>query len=376
MTKKSIWGTPVLVAVLASIASAAYTPGNLVVSRIGDGTTALSSAANPVALVEYDTTPGSVPVSTLSLNSGAIGNRLTMSGSATSEGALTLSDNGQYLTLAGYNATAGTLGIAGTASANVNRVAGRVDSLMNADLSTLYPANYSGNNIRSAVTADGSNIWTTGAGGTGGLVYSDFGGANQAQLNTLNTRVVNIFNGDLYVSSASGAFVGINIVSGGLPTSGSPTATLLPGTGVSGTGTPSPYDFWFSDANTLYVADDRSLASGGGLQKWTFNAGLNTWQLAYTLTGQLTAGLRGLAGTHDVTGAPILYAITADGTANDLVTVTDLGAASSFTTLQTAGPNTIFRGVDFAPVPEPLTITLLSAGTMLLVGRRGRRLSR
>ncbi len=370
MTKKSLLGATALVMALTGFASAAFTPGNLVVSRVGDGTTALSSAANPVALVEYDTTPASPAVSTLALNSGPTGNRLTMSGSATSEGALTLSDNAQYLTLAGYNAAAGTLGIAGTSSANVNRVAGRVDSLMNADLSTLYPNNYSANNIRSAVTADGSNIWTTGAGGTGGLVYSDFGGANQAQLNTLNTRVVNIFSGNLYVSSASGTNVGINIVSGGLPTSGSPTATLLPGTGVSGTGTPSPYDFWFSDANTLYVADDRTLANGGGLQKWTFNAGLNTWQLAYTLTGQLTAGLRGLAGTTDVTGANILYAITADGTANKLVTVTDTGIASSFTTLQTAGANTIFRGVDFTPVPEPTTLALLGIGAIAVIRRR------
>ncbi len=368
MTKKSFWSSTTLVLALASLASAAYTPGNLVVSRVGDGGAALSNASSQVTLLEYNTTPATPVVSTLSLNSGLVGNRLTMSGSATSEGALTLSDDGLYLTLTGYDSAAGVAAIAGTTSLAVNRVAGRVDANQVADLSTKYANNYSANNIRSAVTQNGSNIWTTGAGGTGGLVYSDFGGANQAQLNTLNTRVVNIFNGNLYVSSASGANVGINIVSGGLPTSGSPTITLLPGTGGSGA---SPYDFWFSDANTLYVADDRILASGGGLQKWTFNAGLNTWQLAYTLTGQLTAGLRGLAGTHDLTGAPILYAITADGTANKLVTVTDTGAASSFTTLQTAGPNFIFRGVDFAPVPEPTTCALLVLGAALL-RRRGR----
>jgi hypothetical protein len=36
---------------------------------------------------------------------------------------------------------------------------------------------------------------------------------------------------------------------------------------------------WFKDANTLYIADDGSAASGGGIQKWTQSGG--TWSLAY-----------------------------------------------------------------------------------------------
>lgn len=354
---------------MASLASAAFAPGNLVVSRMGDGTAALSSAAAQTTIVEYDLTPSSAPISLLPLASGPTSPRLVNSGSATSEGALTLSLNGQYLTIAGYDAAAGTASVA--TAAGITRNVAVIDSLGNTAY-TGMPGAYTANNIRSAASTDGTAIWTGGTSnpsGTGGVWFVNNGGAGLAQTTAgavNNVRNVNIYNGNVYVSSASGTNVGINIVSGGLATSGPQTITQLPGTGVSGTGTPSPYDFWFADATTLYVADDRSLANGGGLQKWLFNAGLNTWQLAYTLSGQLTAGLRGLAGAFDVTGAPILYAITAESAANKLVTVTDLGPASSFTTLQTAGTNFIFRGVDFAPVPEPTTIALLGLGVVFL----------
>ncbi len=369
-TLQGFIGSSVVLA-LTSLASAAFVPGNLVVTRLGDGTAVVSSAANPVTLVEYNTTPLSPSVSTLSLNSTGAANKLTMSGSATSEGALTLSADGRFLSLAGYNATAGTASIAGTSSATVNRVAGLVDFNGNANLSTVFATNYNQNNIRSAVSSNGLTNWTTGAGATGGLCYSDTGGANQAQLNSLNTRVVNIFNSNLYVSSASGQNVGINLVSGGLATSGAQTATLLPGTNVSGTGTPSPYDFWFADAGTLYVTDDRSTANGGGIQKWLFNAGLNVWQLQYTLADALlgNTGFRSLAGTRDVNGAVVLYAITGESSstaATRLTAVTDLGAGSAISVLQTSPTNTAFRGVDFAPVPEPTTMALVGLAALML----------
>ena len=269
-----------------------------------------------------------------------------MSGSATSEGALTLSADGRYLSLAGYDAAAGTTGIAGTLSATVNRVAGPSFNFnMNADLSTKFPTFYNANNIRAAVSNDGSQVWT--AGPSTGLAYSDFGGANQAQVATTNSRVVNIFNNSLYVSSMSAARPRALEFAGGLATSGPQTVTLLTGTGTSGTGTPSPYDFWFANPTTLYVADDRSVGNGGGLQKWTFNAGLNTWQLAYTLTGQLSAGLRGLAGTTDGAGNNVLYAVTADATLNKLVAITDTGAGAFFTTCR-------------PPVPTPSSAASIS----------------
>jgi hypothetical protein len=140
-----------------------------------------------------------------------------------------------------------------------------------------------------------------------------------------------------------------------------------------------------ADSNTLYVADDRATTSGGGLQKWIQSSG--TWSLAYTLSTDLTSGLRGLAGTTDGLGTATFYATTADAISatngNKLVRVTDLISAASlpvhsFTTLATAPGNTAFRGVELIPpvaVPEPASVVLaLWTGMAIFgIGRRSRR---
>jgi hypothetical protein len=172
-----------------------------------------------------------------------------------------------------------------------------------------------------------------------------------------NTRVANIFNtgsgNQLYISSGSGAFVGINTVGTGvtIPTGDDQsTTTLVVPTGAGS----SPYDFWFKDANTVYIADDRTVASGGGIQKWEFDSGLSAWALSYTLNTNLgTGGVRGLDATI-VGGNVVLYASTApstnDGTVNNaIVTVTDTGASSAFSTVFTAATNTTVRGIVFVP---------------------------
>ncbi|HYF65914.1 MAG TPA: hypothetical protein VD886_23995, partial [Herpetosiphonaceae bacterium] len=86
----------------------AFAPGNPVVVRVGNGT-ALSNAAAPVYLDEYDRMTGALirSVKMPTAVSGA-NRRLTMSGSSTSEGSLNLSSDGRFLTLAGYDATVGT----------------------------------------------------------------------------------------------------------------------------------------------------------------------------------------------------------------------------------------------------------------------------
>src|SRR5262249_7279011 len=97
------------------ITPAAFTPGDIVVERIGDATTAPSSAATPVYLDEY-TTAG-VFVQSIALPTTVAGaqRRLEASGTATSEGLVSRSADGQYLLLAGYDAATGTAAVAGTA---------------------------------------------------------------------------------------------------------------------------------------------------------------------------------------------------------------------------------------------------------------------
>jgi hypothetical protein len=282
--------------------------------------------------------------------------------------------NGQYLTMGGYAAVPGTAGVVAAAPGTVNRVVGRIDMSGNIDISTALNDPYNGSNIRSTVSTDGINIWTAGNGGSGqgataGVRYTTFGSTTTTQVNptTSNMRVVNIFNGQLYVSSSSGTLLGVSTVGTGEPTSsigGAPT--LLPG--MPTTGTHSPYDFFFKDANTLYVADDGAVASGGGIQKWTFAA--STWTLQYTLlnNGTTTTATRGLAGEIDGSGNAVLFGTSG----STLFTVTDTGAGSLATTLATAPLNTVFRGVEFLPVPEPSSLALAALGGLacLVASRR------
>lgn len=83
---------------------AAFTPGDLVIYRVGTGATSLSSAATAVFLDEYTATRVLVQSIALPTADSGSNQTLTASGTATSEGLLTLSADGRYLELTGYNA--------------------------------------------------------------------------------------------------------------------------------------------------------------------------------------------------------------------------------------------------------------------------------
>lgn len=342
------------------------TSGDLVVTRFGDGSGALASSATATFVDEYTTSGTPVQTIAMPTASGGGNNILTNSGTSTSEGFIVLSANGQYLTLAGYNTATGTASI--TTSATIARTAGRITVSSGAvDTSTLLAAaSADGNtgNPRSIVSNDGSQFWVaTSAGGVRYQTFGSTGGSTQVLSTPANTRVDNIFNGQLYLSSASGTALGPGTVGSGLPTTSGQTYTEL--SGFPSAGTHSNYDYWFKDANTLYVADDGAVAAGGGIQKWTLSGG--TWSLAYTLlnNGTTTTGVRGLAGTTDGSGNAVLFATTTATSANTIITVTDTGAASASSLVATAAANEVFRGVEFIPVPEPSTLVL---GSLCLVG--------
>lgn len=344
-----------------------YTAGNLVVSQVGDGSAALGSGATTVMLKEWDF--GSTAfINPLTLNSGATGVRCTSSGSATSEGMLTLSRDKRYLIYGGYDAVAGTAGIAGTTSAAAPRAAARVDMNQGTTI-TGFNDMFSANNIRSAISDDGSQYWTAGA--NEGIRYGTTGPSSSIISSTnVNNRVLN-FNGTELLFSAGAGNRGIYTLGSPAPTSGPVVATRIIDTGAAS----SAYDFFFANANTIYICDDRSIASGGGIQKWTFNG--SAWSLLFTIgtgTGS-TVGARGLTGSVDGSGNVQLYAITAESSLNRLISVGDtvgsVVAPTTVNTLATAGTNTIFRGVDFAPVPAPGSLALLALGGVL-AGRRRR----
>lgn len=352
----SVRSAPFALGLAAALAPAAalaqIAPGNVLVLRVGDGASTLSNAATAVFLDEF-TAAGAfvqtVPLPTI--NNGAQ-RAVTCSGTATSEGGLTQSVDGRYFVVAGYGAAVGAASVSSTASSVVPRVCARIALDEVVDSTTALADAYSANNVRCAASYYGAEFWTAGTASSinnpGVRFAASLGASTSTQLNQLvtNIRRVDFWNGQLYCSSASGTFFGVGTVGSGAPTSSSEIITLLPGM-PSATG-PSPYDFFFADANTLYVADDRTSAAGG-IQKWVLNLG--TWSLAYVLSPGTGVGCRGLSGFVQ-SGVATLFATT---TSNLLVKVVDGGAGSTVQPLVIGAANTALRGVRFVRTPSSLT---------------------
>ncbi|GAB4133007.1 MAG: hypothetical protein Fur0046_03380 [Cyanobacteria bacterium J069] len=338
----------------------AFTAGSIVVLRIGDGSATLSNAATAVFLDEYDTNGNLVQSIAMPTAINGSNRRLTLSGTATSEGALSLSTNGQYLTLVGYDAAVGTPGVPNTDSASVNRIVARIDGNGNVDTTTRISDGFIGGsqpgNVRSVVTDDGTRFWVAGisnGGNTGGIRYVTYGSTGSSTRITGTdsaVRVVGIAGGQLYTTAAGTGNVGLNTIGTGLPTSGTNTITLVPGA-VSG---PSPIEFVLLDrdatvagVDTLYIADNSAAAADQGIRKYSFNG--STW----TLRGRLVGNFSGLTGK--IAGGTVeLYATQGTGANNSLVRIVDSAAfnvdiSATSTTLVTAGANKVFRGVAFIP---------------------------
>jgi hypothetical protein len=352
----------VLLPVAANAAS--FTAGDLAVLQVGDGTAALSSSSTALFIKEFSTS-GSL-VQTIGIPTAG-GTQITCSGSASSEGALTLSSDRSVLTFAGYAASPGVATIASTSAASYSRAGGVISASGTYTRVATGSSAFDGNNVRTAVS-DGHNYWLAGTASVTGNsgIWCSAGGGVPVQVSSGNFRNANIFNGNLCVSTSSGT-PGVYAFSG-LPTG---TATSSPLFAVSG-GTPSPYDFALSpDGTYAYVADDRSGKTYGGIERWNLSAGV--WTMAYNLAPGTTSndGIRQIA--VDFSGAnPVIYGTTVESAANRLVEVTDAGAGSAFTVLATADANTVFRGVDFTPtdVPEPCALALLGLSSLLFLRRR------
>ena len=165
--------------------AAAFASGNLVIYRVGDGSSALVSSATAVFLDEY-TPAGGSPVQSIAMPTvvNGLNKRLTASGTATSEGLLSLSTDGKYLVAPGYDAALATTGITTSTSASVNRVIARVDSTGAVDTTTALSDAISGGNPRGAVSTNGTDMWVSGTSTGGGIRYASLGATTSTALNT------------------------------------------------------------------------------------------------------------------------------------------------------------------------------------------------
>jgi hypothetical protein len=335
-----------LLTTLAISHAQSFDPGDLVVLQVGNGGASLSSAGTAIFLDQF-TTGGSL-VSDLAIPSTGSG-ELVNSGSASSEGQLTLSGNGQYLVLAGYNVAAGTAGVA--SSTTIPRGIATVDASGNYSLIATTTTFYNGNNIRGGTSDGNGNFWGAGPASSGGTVY--LGTGTPAQITSSNSLVIQDFGGNLFYSTVKGT-TGIYKIAG-TPTSGIATPTLV-------LANAAPSDFAFNTSMTIaYVAN-----TSGGIQRYDLSGG--NWTLSYTLDG--STGMNGLA--VNFSGAdPLIYATTEDG--KNLIEITDAGPGSSADTLATvSGTTEAFRGVDFSPqaTPEPSTLAMIGLGASTVWGFR------
>jgi len=349
-----------------------FTPGNVAVVRVGDGSAALTTAATAEFVDEY--TLSGTRVQSIALPTANSGNVLafTNSGTATSDN-ITRSADGRYLLLTGYNAVPGTAGIVTSTVANNNRLVARIGADGSVNTTTRINDAFSGSNIRSVASADGSTFYVSG--GNSGIRYLPFGNTGTTTaLSTgalVNFRILGIAGGNLYASSATGSNYGLNQIGTGLPTAAGATVALLPGFPTASG--PSSYGFYFADLDTavpgvdvVYIADDRATADGG-IQKWSLVGG--TWTLNGTIGGSTTALLRGLTGTRS--GTAIQLVASGGG---GLYTVTDqagYNAAPSTPALPAPfvplAANTSFRGVALTPVATALAAAAPAAAPTVSV---------
>ena len=349
---------------------AAFTAGNLVVERIGNGATVLGSAAIDVAVQEFS--PAGTAVQTIAFGSttGAA-DLLTDSGSSTSNGYFN-AYNG-FVSVPGYNSAAGT--------ASVSSLNNKLNAVLGADgvaaSRTLFPTGgaaatppspFSGNNYRSSIATSATTFYASGNGSgtpaTGGVWYYD--GSAFTQVSSIatgqptNLRNVEIYGGQLYSASSSSTGYGIFAVGTGQPTAAGQASSLVINTAGSGTGNASPYGFVLFDTDSngavdlAYIADDRTTA-GGGLQKWSLSGSTwtSSWSLLVNATNALSAtaatgfsGLRGLTGSYSG-GVATLYATTNETSNNRVIQITDNGTTpTTATAVATAGVNYVFRGLD------------------------------
>ena len=205
--------------------------GDLVVTQFGDGSAALSANATAGFVKELSTTGTLVQTINMPTATSGSQKRLTVSGTATSEGFISLSGNGQYLSIVGYDAAIGTASVTSSNTNAVSRVIGRI-SVGDGSIDTTTAISETGTpgNPRSITSSDGNSFYVgTSAGGVKYITFGTVGASTQLSSAPTNTRVVNIYNNQLYISSASGTFQGVATVGSGLPTTTGQTTTQLNG---------------------------------------------------------------------------------------------------------------------------------------------------
>ncbi len=351
---------------------------NLVVLRVGDGSAAGGQSILLPGVLQEFTTTGSFVQSIELPTAGAGSNHALTFNRLTDTSALNRSVDGRYLVLGGTDAAPRT-----TPANPVGRVIGRVDADGNVDTSTRFSDAYGGQvsnprGIRSVVSVDGSTYWTAGDGsGDIGIRHVAHEGTTSTVIDPVGpSRHLTIFQGQLYNSNGTARSVGT-----GLPTSGPVEQVQLDGLPFGVANSPVFFDLDPSIAgpDTLYVGGEGG-EGNSALRKFVYDGTAWSEAAAYA-AGDGLFGLIYLTGRIE-DGKVAIYATARTDSSNaafgnSVVKLVDEGDNGfAFSTLAIAEGNYTFRGIAFAPVPEPSSYVLALMGVVgLWVARRHRRLA-
>ena len=371
----AVVGVVLLSSYSAAQSNSQFDTGNFVIVRTGDGVTTTSNAATPVTLLEVDTVGSFFDSKQLPAYNFGGNNQggFTLSGTATSEGGLSLTTNGTSVVLAGYDAELGTSSVSITTSATANRV---VASVLTSNLSVdVKPrlsgdSSFSGNNVRS-VASDGTKFYLSGNASSNadrGVRYAAGKAATSAtQIINANTRQSLLVNDRVVYATQTS----ILRTSSALPTTTDSGVSL--GITLTDAGQFAFFDRSASvgDSNlggvdTLYVADNSTSSS---LRKFEFDG--TSWVARGVAA--TSVGLFGLAGYASGTQVVLLTSQVANVDNNKLFRFIDTSAfgsliSGSFVEIGSAGAKYRFKGIAF--VPEPAALSLLALGALGLRRRR------
>ncbi|MGA2521402.1 MAG: hypothetical protein ABSG81_11370 [Acidimicrobiales bacterium] len=362
-------------------APSAFTPGDLVVYEVGTvGGATPSATSAPVSLWDYSAAgvPSGFVVtfpSTVTKGPHGATHALVDAGTATDDGELTVSGDGQFLYATGYDDNAGVADV--TTVPGIGRMVGIVSGTGVMDTSTvLTDATTEGpsdgpNALRSATgTTGASGSFYTG--GQGGLGAATDGASGATYLNTTAVHQVLISDGQLYASTPAGVVA----VGSGLPSTAPQTDTALVPSPPPGS---DPDGFAFatlgpgSSPDTLYVAD----TGAGHVEKYSLVDG--TWTLEGAvpvpevegIAVRVSAGVASIYVTDaTTTSAPF------DSVLSELTDSSGPGGTltSPVTTLASAPSGEAFKSLAFAPgtppadTPEAPAVAALPALGGLVVG--------
>jgi autotransporter-associated beta strand protein len=303
---------------------------------------------SPISIIELDTsTAAQSPTNIIAIDATGA-NALRMSGSATSTGYLSRTDDRSLLTFNAANSTDTT--------SNVNtlnpRAVGSLNQAGTFTIQTTYTGS-SGQQTRSSTSLNNTNWFIADQAG----LYTN--GATAASP-TANLRGIKSFGGTVYVGQQSSVATNIQVSTVSAPSS----ATI---TGLTGLVNSTTFqDFYLiqsGDNGTTYDVLYTTSATGataGTIAKFSLVSG--TWVANGTYTTDF--GGFGLAAADNGTGA-LLFASSGTGAtvANRVIRLADTAGfnasinivTANNVTLYTSPASTTIKGVDFVPVAPPLT---------------------